>query len=167
MKVLLTGPPGSGKTTLLNNFLITVKDKQGFITREILKEDQRIGFEMISSTGHTAELASISSQSRARISKYGVDVEQLNRFIKAQPKPDSNKLLYIDEIGAMQLFSSDFKGFVRNYIDQANNFIGTIKDFDDEFANEIRSREDIKLIRVGLKNRDELARTLPKLFKRV
>src|SRR3989344_7531765 len=136
MKVLLTGQPRAGKTTLMVNCLKMVPNKQGFVTREILEGGERIGFELVSSLGQTATLASVNSNSALRVSRYGVNVGALDSFIDDLPPPEPGNLLYIDEIGAMELFSDKFKRLVLEYLNTGNSFLGTIKDYDDEFANQ-------------------------------
>ena len=104
MKVLLTGEPRSGKTTLLEGFINSVPNKQGFVTREVRKDGERTGFELVSSLGQAATLASVDSDSSTRVSHYGVDLNGLDTFIAELPPIQPGNLLYIDEIGQMELF---------------------------------------------------------------
>ena len=42
----MTGLPKSGKSTLLKKIIETIPNKIGFVTNEILKENERVGFEV-------------------------------------------------------------------------------------------------------------------------
>lgn len=158
MKLLLTGQPHAGKSTLLNKVLRGIKNKQGFITSEIAKDGQRVGFELVSSQGKRVHFADVDSTCKIRVSRYGVDVRSLDGFIDELPKVDQNALLYIDEIGQMQLFSDKFKKLAIAYIESNNNLIGTIsKVYDHEFVNQLKNDGGIEIIEVTPANRDQLA----------
>lgn len=173
MKILITGSPGSGKTTLLADFLVHVQYKQGFVAREIRHGGERTGFELISSDGNRAILASIDIDSPVRVSRYGVDVPAFDGFLESLPTLREGSLAYIDEIGQMELYSERFKEFVRQYLDQADIYVGTITSvYRDDFIDEILGRDDIILLNVRPDNRDSLsdilvcfAKNLPAIAK--
>jgi len=166
MKILLTGPPRSGKTTLLARFLETVPDKQGFVTEEILDNGKRTGFRLISSIGQTATLASIYSDSPVRVFRYGVELHELDHFIDSLPPIEPDNLLYLDEIGRMELYSEKFKKLVLKYLAADNPFIGTITSiYNDDFVREIKSRPDISVTEVTESNRETLLDQMPTYFK--
>jgi nucleoside-triphosphatase len=161
MKVLLTGEPHSGKTTVLAKFLETVPDKQGFLAEEILENGERTGFRLVSSIGKTATLASITSKSETRVSRYGVELSEVSEFIKDLPSIQPGKLLYIDEIGRMELYSDAFKELVSRYLDTDNPYIGTIaSNYNDEFIEAIKKRPDISIVEVTSENRNALVQQL-------
>lgn len=161
MKLLLTGEPKSGKTTLLEGFVATVPHKQGFITREVREAGERIGFALISSYGTSATLASISSDSDIRVSKYGVELGQLDTFLKGLPPIQKGNLLYVDEIGQMELFSPAFKELVARYLNADNLYAGTITSvYQDDFTREVLSRSDVVLLHITPDNRDEIREVL-------
>ena len=167
MKLLLTGEPHAGKSTLLTKVLQGIENKQGFITSEIAKDGQRTGFELVSSEGKRILFADVKSTSGIRVSRYGVNVNSLDRFIDELPQVDKKTLLYIDEIGQMQLFSDEFKKLAATYIESSNDLIGTIsKVYDHEFINKLRSNSDIEIIEVTPTNRDQLAIDIPAKLKR-
>lgn len=127
MKIFITGDPHCGKTTMLNNLIGPVKDKQGFVTKEIPDgQGGRLGFELIDTSGNTATLAHIDNPSKIRVSKYGVDIPVLEKFIEPLFEIKPNQLLYIDEVGAMELFSAKFRQLVDSYLHSPNPFIGTV-----------------------------------------
>lgn len=161
MKLLLTGKPRSGKTTLLEYFVSKVADKQGFLTREVQEEGQRTGFELVSSDGLVATLASVDSTSTVRVSKYGVKVHELEAFLEKLPSIRTGSLVYADEIGQMELYSAKFKEHIMAYLNATNSYAGTITSvFHDDFTKQIFQRTDIVLLTVGDDTRDNIREAL-------
>ncbi len=161
MKFLLTGKPGAGKTKLLQGFIEQIPNKQGFLAEEVLENGKRTGFRLVSSDGKTAMFASVDSSSPMRVSKYGVDVETLDQFLYDLPPFDPKNMVYIDEIGPMQLYSADFKRLVAQSLDTATLYVGTLKySFDNEFITAVRARDDAAVLYVTPENRIELRHTL-------
>ena len=69
MKMFLTGEPGIGKSTLIGSVLEKFTGpKTGFLTRERRVDGERRGFELVSSTGVVATLASTDSDSAIKVS---------------------------------------------------------------------------------------------------
>jgi nucleoside-triphosphatase len=158
MKLLVTGAPHVGKSTLLKKVVHVVENRHGFITNEVTEHGQRTGFELCSSLGDITLLASVNSASPIRVSRYGVQVDALNDFIARLPEPSDKDLIYIDEIGQMELFSGHFKELVRKYLDSSNPFLGTLTTvYEDEFTAELLARPDITVLRITEQNRDALA----------
>lgn len=157
MKLLLTGEPHTGKSTLLSKLLRNIDNKQGFVTSEIAKDGQRTGFELVSSKDLGTLLADIHSSSETRVSRYGVNMDSLNAFIDKLPEIKQGALLYIDEIGQMQLFSEKFQKLATAYVASSNNFIGTVsKVYKHKFIDELKNNEEIEIIEVTPTNRDQL-----------
>jgi nucleoside-triphosphatase THEP1 len=161
MKILLTGPPKSGKTTLLANLLDAVPSKRGLVAKEIRVQGERIGFDLVDNTSRTAPLSRIGKPTPYPVSRYFVDVEALDNFIEPLFSFEPHQLLYIDEIGQMQLYSSRFKELLNAYLDASNDFLGTITSvYQNEFVEGIRSRKDILLCVITPDNRTELEQGL-------
>lgn len=158
MKILLTGEPRSGKSTILEKFTDKVANKLGLLAREVRDSGERTGFLAVASTKEKVLLASTSSQSDIRVSRYGVNVQSFDEFIQNLPSPKIHQLLYVDEIGQMQLYSANFKSLVSSWLDSKNLLVGTIsKVYNDEFTNEVRGRNDVVIVEVTPTNRDILA----------
>ncbi len=78
--VLVTGPPGCGKTTLIRGAVVELGvAAAGFHTEEIRSAGRRQGFALVTLDGRRATLASVGIRGPHRVSKYGVDVEALER----------------------------------------------------------------------------------------
>nr|WP_279289913.1 nucleoside-triphosphatase [Clostridium botulinum] len=66
----------------------------------------------------------------------------------------NSDLIILDEIGFLEENAEKFKSSVRNILNSNKVVLGVLKEFDSPFLNEIRSRKDITLLNVTLKNRD-------------
>ena len=157
MKLLLTGDPHSGKSTLLSKIISHIEKKQGFITQEVLKNGERVGFELVSSLNMRVKFATVESSSEVRVSRYGLDIETLDNFLQDLPAINRDSLLYIDEIGQMQLHSEIFRSLVKDYLEAPNYFIGTIsKVYKDEFIKAIVDNNEVEIIKITPQNRNQL-----------
>ena len=126
MLLLISGQPHSGKSTLIAN---TCESFYGFRTEEIVGEDQRReGFSLISSDQQTACLASIHSKSKARVSRYGVEIPALEKFLSSLRDPRRGEISYIDEIGEMELLGANFPELVRRWEERSSLLIATISE---------------------------------------
>ena len=108
---LLTGRPGTGKTSLVKQAVAEMKGKAGgFYTEEIRSGGARQGFRLVTLDGHSTILAHIDIHSPYRVSKYGVDIDSLDKVGVAALYKASRQceLVVIDEIGKMELFSDIF-----------------------------------------------------------
>lgn len=155
--ILITGVPKSGKSTLLKKVVDGLDvAKTGFITEEVREGEHRTGFEIVTSTREKSLLASVNFNSDTQVSRYFVDLLGFERVFPTLCTFE-NELLYLDEIGQMQLYSENFHNLVRTYLDSQNQFLGTIsKVYDHPLISEIRSREDVCILGVTLDNRENL-----------
>ena len=161
MKILLNGQPKSGKTTMLVNLLDRVSDKRGLIAKESRHDGERIGFDLVDSDGNTAALARTDKRAPYSVGRYFVNGEALDNFVEPLFTFGTNELLYIDEIGQMQLYSSRFKDLVTRYLDADNDFLGTISSvYEDDFIDHTKSRQDILICEVTPDNRVQLEQGL-------
>ena len=161
MNILLTGEPHAGKSTLLDRIVNDIDSKLGFVTTEVSENGTRTGFELVSALGSRALFASIDSPSEIRVSRYGVNLDTLNSFIAELPPVKEGQLLYIDEIGQMELYSEQFKNLVQGYLDSSNPFVGTLSSvYHDGFTDSLRQRTDVDIVEVTPENRDEIRVTI-------
>ena len=104
---LLTGRPGTGKTSLIRQALARIKAKAGgFYTEEIRTRGIREGFRLVTLDGQDTILAHVSIKSPHRVSKYGVDIDSLDKVGVAalQRAAEECDLIVIDENGKMELY---------------------------------------------------------------
>ncbi len=159
---LLTGRPGTGKTTLIREAAALGDRAGGFYTGEIRTAGVREGFRLVTLDGREAILAHTGIKSPCRVSRYGVDTSGLERVgIPAlEQATRQGKLVVIDEIGKMELFSERFRETVLKIIDSPASVLGTIMLSPHPWADEIKRRPQVKLVEVTRANREEVRKEL-------
>ncbi|MBA7659828.1 Nucleoside-triphosphatase THEP1 [subsurface metagenome] len=146
---LLTGKPGTGKTSLIKQAVASTGGKAGgFYTEEIRSGGARLGFRLVTLDGESAILSHVNIHSPYQVSKYGVDIDNLDRvgvsaLYKAAEECD---LVIIDEIGKMELFSANFREAVSQIIDSRKRVLGTIMLNANPWADAIKHRPQVNLI---------------------
>ena len=152
---LLTGRPGTGKTSLIKQVAAQMKGKAGgFYTEEIRTQGVREGFRLVTLDGEEVILAHVNIHSPYRVSKYGVDIDGLERvgvptLYKAAQECD---LVVIDEIGKMELFSANFREAVSRLIDSGKRVLGTIMLNPNPWTDAIKHQPQVNLITVTRAN---------------
>lgn len=158
MKVLLTGKNRSGKTTLLKSLIDAEKSTRGLMTVEVRNELDRIGFNLQDDQGNTTVLARVDVVTPYAVGRYYVDSAALDAFVEPLFKFKPRELLFIDEIGHMQLYSSSFMKLTDTYLNSQNDFIGTISSiYEHPLIRDITLRSDVILCTVTPENRESLS----------
>jgi nucleoside-triphosphatase len=156
---LLSGEPGCGKTTLIKEVLAKAnKSAGGFYTEEIRVQGGRQGFKIVTLDGKTAVLAHTSVHSPNRVSKYGVDIDNMDKTAIPALKEaiKSKDIVVIDEIGKMELFSPSFKDAVIEALQSKKKVLGTIMLASHPWADKIKERPEVEVIKVTRFNRGEV-----------
>lgn len=154
--IIITGEPKSGKSTLLANIIKDIPNSVGIVTKEMQKDNVRVGFEIESHANHKEILAHVETETKHRVSKYFVNVENLESILPEISTFKKNDVLYLDEIGQMQLFSKEFRKITLQFLDAPNTCIATLTSvYSDEFTQSIKKRNDIILIELTKENREE------------
>jgi nucleoside-triphosphatase len=158
--LLLIGRPAIGKTTVIKKVIETLGDRAGgFYTEEILGRGGRKGFRVITLDGQQDTLAHVTIRSRSKVGRYGVDVEAFERVGVAALRRAiaHHAIIVIDEIGKMELFSSQFKGEVIKAMDSGKPVIATAMADAHPWVDALKMLPKVKVIEVTLKNRETLA----------
>jgi len=158
-KILITGSPGIGKTTSLIMLLEKVQplNPVGFYTREIRKNNIRVGFELLDLEGHKSILSHVNINSTYKIGKYGVDIIAFEKIMESIDfRNHDNRLILIDEIGKMECLSKIFRETIEYLLDSNKNLIATIARRGEGFINKIRNHPDIQLFELTKSNRDRI-----------
>jgi nucleoside-triphosphatase len=158
-KTLITGTPGVGKTTLVQTLIGRMPPEQlaGFITAEIRSKGSRLGFELQGLNGARRILAHVNIKSPHRVGKYGVDTDGFEDFLEAMAFLDPHiKLIVIDEIGKMELFSNRFRRLIRNVLNSDKQLLASLALKGTGLIRELKQRPDIHLVEVTHFNREYL-----------
>jgi len=156
---LLSGTPGVGKTTLIRQALSSVKKKPGgFYTREIRSQTLRQGFEIVTLDGSSAILAHVDFQSPCRVSKYGVNVDNLNDVgvVALRRAIQECDIVVIDEIGKMELFSLAFREAVLEALNSGKKLLGTIMLASHPWADQVKKDARVKVVPVSRTNHQQV-----------
>ena len=170
MNYLLTGHPGVGKTTIIKKAIEKLKlPAGGFYTEEIRENDLRVGFAVATLSGLKGVLAHRNFKSRYKVGNYGVGVYTLNRIgvKEIQACLLEKKIIVIDEIGKMELLSTQFQEAVEKALNADNPVLGTITLACHPFAQKVKARDDIKIFEVTKENREEVFKALIKELKKI
>lgn len=161
-RLLLTGRPGSGKTTAIRAVVSRIGKARcmGFYTEEVRRGGRRLGFDVVTLDGGRAPLARTGAPGPT-VSRYGVDVAAFEALgvaalEEALTRPD--RLLVIDEIGKMELFSDRFVALLGKIFDPVSSHavLGTIMRGRHPIADRIRRSPGVTVIEVDRENRGSL-----------
>ncbi len=157
--ILLTGPPGCGKSTIIEEVLQRINlPCTGFFTREMRERGRRVGFSIATLDGRRGIMAHIDIQSRYRVGKYGVNLQNIDTIaVPSMVAENDNVVVVVDEIGKMECFSEMFRQTLLRVLDSPNTLVGSIALKGDAFINAIKKRADTRVTPVFEKNRDLLA----------
>jgi nucleoside-triphosphatase len=119
----------------------------GFYTEEIRGGGVREGFRLVTLEGETAVLAHIDLPDPFRVGKYGVDVAALDRVgAKAIRKAiEEKRLVVVDEIGKMELFSTAFQETVAQALEKGR-VLGTIMLAPHPVADRIKALPQVRVL---------------------
>jgi len=139
MNIFITGKPKVGKTTLVMEVIKELNLNVGGIITPEIRTNKREGFRIVDlSTGEEGILASVNQKSGPRVSKYRVNLKDLDRISKQAIEKAINEkdVIVIDEIGKMEFYSEIFKEEVEKALDSEKPVLAVlhrnyVKDFKD------------------------------------
>jgi len=164
---LVTGEPGIGKTTLIRQVVSTMRLRAaGFYTEDLRSRGMREGFRIVTLDGETALLAATGHPGPVHVSKYGVDLHELERvgvgaLLRAM---DRGYVLVADEIGKMQLYSRAFRQTIFSAVREGHPLLGTIMPGRNPYADRIRVHRNVELLTLTKENRGEILTILRSRF---
>jgi nucleoside-triphosphatase THEP1 len=162
--ILLHGLPGIGKTTLLQSLSNRLSSHQlgGFYTKEIRERSRRIGFSIETFDNKSAILSHVTYKNSPRVGKYGIDVATFEKIAVTDLERSLTKsdIIIIDEIGKMELFSLKFQEIVIRCLDSDKNVVAAVMTRSHPFVDQIKSRSDVRIFEVTIKNRNILINNL-------
>ncbi|WP_457639229.1 NTPase [Persephonella sp.] len=171
MKIALTGKPGVGKTTIIKKVVNRFKDRvTGFFTEEIRdKNGKREGFKVVTTDGRQTILAEKGAVSPFSVGSYGVFIENFEKLaLPILQEALKNRIIVIDEIGKMGLFSDRFEKIVREiFSDKDTTVLATLpyKNIH-PLVSWIKRNPDVLLFTVTEKNRDILPDKITEILEK-
>jgi len=157
--LLLTGPPGIGKTTAIRRVAEGLAGRKigGFTTGEIREKGQRVGFGLESFDGASAVLAHVGIASAHRVSRYGVDLGALDRFVDFTLDPAAGPDVFlVDEIGKMESLSPRFVAAIERLLDGEIPLVATVAEKGAGLIERVKRRPGTGLWTLTHTNRDEI-----------
>lgn len=165
--LLLTGPPRSGKTTVVERTVdqlpadLTVG---GLTSPERRSDGERVGFALVDRrTGESRLLASVDREEGPTVGSYRVDPSAVEEFApgvleRARTRAD---VVVIDEIGPMQLLGDAFVRETLRTLAAPVPVLATLVSRPvDPVVEEIRQREDTRVVTVDEDSRERLPSAL-------
>jgi nucleoside-triphosphatase len=110
-------------------------------------------------TGQKGWLAHVNQPTGPQISKYRVNMDDLNRIGVAAIRKavEEADVIVIDEVGPMELFSKQFKEAVLKGMKSEKPILGTIHARSmDPLIKKIKTHEEATIIEVTMENRNKL-----------
>ena len=157
--LLLTGSPGIGKTTIIKKIIAELGDRAGgFYTEEILGPGGRKGFRVLTLDGRGVTMAHIDIRSKSKVGRYGVDVSAFERVGVAALRGaiERSAVVVIDEIGKMELFSSQFQSAVIKAISCGKPVVATAMLAAHPWVDALKTMPGVQTLEVTRANRDAL-----------
>jgi nucleoside-triphosphatase len=173
IKIGITGLPGAGKTHALRRVIEMLEQDEkvigGMLTEPIMENDDRLGFKVIDwISKEEGILAHVDIDSNVIVGKYGVDIDVLEEIgVKAINQAiEDAELIIIDEVGKMEVESIRFIEAVRNSLEIDKPLILTLhKKSRNPLLQDIRRRDDVRILEVTPINRNLLPHKIIKLLK--
>ena len=174
-KIGITGMPNVGKTETLKKIIGFLEKagyvSEGMITESILKDDSRVGFNVVDyQTKESKTFAHIDFEDKEHVGKYGVDTDALEEIgIPAIEKAITSEdihIIVIDEIGKMEMLSEKFCEAVVAALDCDKPIMITLhKKSRTPLLQDVRRRDDIRILEVTPVNRNLLPYKIEKIMK--
>ncbi len=173
LKIGITGLPGAGKTQALLKVIEMLeadgRKVGGMITEPIMKRGHREGFYVMDWASKERKVfASKDIVSKVTVGRYGVDVTALDDVgVKALQHATANcDVIVIDEVGKMEVESDGFVKAVKDALDADKPLLLTLhKKSRNPLLQDIRRRDDIRILEVTQVNRNLLPYKIVKLLK--
>ena len=165
LRIGLTGKPRTGKSTIVRKVIERSKAEGvlvgGMLTADLREHGRRVGFAIEDiRTGETGILAHVQLSTRGpTVGKYTVNLMDLDgigaRSISEATIRPEIELIFIDEIGTMELKSRSFIEAVERALASEKHLVVTVHQ---RSTHELvhRIRETFEIVEVTEANRDEL-----------
>lgn len=163
--LFLTGDIEVGKSTILKKILEKINMTMGgYITEKHIRDNTKTF--IVKSLYNCVENHTIAKVNTKKRSKEVF----LDSFESKLPSILDNSLknrdlIVLDELGFMENHVGEFTSKVYEILDSKKPAFGVIKDFDCEFLNTIRNREDVIVVEITKNNRDFILEKITSILK--
>jgi nucleoside-triphosphatase len=157
--ILLTGRPGIGKTTVIRKVVERLARRAGgFYTAEIRESDRRQGFKIITLDGQEGILSHVNIKGRPRVSKYGVNLKDLEAIgvTALRQAVTGADCIVVDEIGKMELFSEEFRKAVVEAVESEKVVLGTVMATRHPWVDALKALPQVTVLEVTQDNREKM-----------
>ena len=167
--ILLTAQPKTGKTTALMKIinLLGKENCRGFYTEEIIENGERVGFSIATLSGKVGTLSHVRSESKERISRYGVNVDEFEnicvRELEEAIEDTDTKYIIIDEIGPMEVLSERYRNLLMQLLTSDKPVIGAIFKNPHEWLDEFKKNDNVNIVELTMENRDSIPYDIVKM----
>lgn len=173
IKIGITGLPGAGKTHALLKVIEMLEAEGvavgGMVTEPIIEDNKRTGFAIIDwASKEKGVFAHVNIHSKFSVGKFGVDLDVLEEVgVKALMKAcEDADVIVIDEVGRMEVESPTFIDTVKYALDIEKPLLLTLhKKSRNPLLQDIRRRDDVRILEVTPINRNLLPYKIMKLMK--
>ena len=173
IKIGITGLPNAGKTHTLVKVIEMLEAEDlkvgGMITEPIMDDKKRSGFYVIDwRTKEKGVLASTDIVSKFMVGKYGIDLSVLEDVgVRAlETACIESDVIVIDEVGKIEVESEKFVNAVKAALDVEKPILLTLhKKSRNPLLQDIRRRDDVRILEVTPINRNHLPYKIMKLMK--
>jgi len=153
--LFITGNPRVGKTTLIKEVCLPYWEKiGGFYTEEFRQGSERWGFVLKTFSGEEVVFAQKKMKGQAKLGKYGVDLEALEKVgVKAMEDALVKKeVIVVDEIGQMEIFSDRFREVLVKCLNSEKKVLATIRLHSQPFTDEIKKIANTEILYLKKEN---------------
>jgi nucleoside-triphosphatase len=159
--IVLTGAPGVGKTTAVIRVARALKERGvkvgGIVSRELRTNNMRMGFEFIDLTSNDRRVLASITGNGPKVGKYFVNIagcrfaaERLTNAVR------NSDVIICDEIGPMELKSTEFIDSVKNLLEVDKKVIVVVhQKLQHPLTYEFQNKSSL-LINLDLKNREKV-----------
>ena len=172
-KIGITGLPGAGKTYAVRKVVEMLEAEDlvvgGMMTEPIVEDGKKMGFAIVDwMNKQEGVFAHADITSKYMIGKFGIDLKALEdvgvkALMKASEEAD---VIGIDEVGRVEVESPAFIDTVKYCLDLEKPLLLTLhKKSRNPLLQDIRRRDDIRILEVTPINRNLLPYKIMKLMK--
>lgn len=158
--IFLTGKKSVGKSTLIRQVLDHLNlSAGGYVTeREVVGNIRRFTVRSLYDSTESYPIANVNINDYSKeVFKDSFNIGLVSILEKSLK---NREIIVLDELGFFENDSQEFKSKIHDLLDSKTIVLGTIKEYDCDFLNSIRSRSDVLVIELTRQKYDQVFNTL-------